>query len=406
MPSLVTAPSLTQEQLTNGNGIKPSAKLVSPQLSQKLKLGGVLAQSGSHFKRGKKPNTALWVTKDHNIYLEEVPYPECHPDTCIVHVRATGICGSEIHFWKTGRIGDCCVSHDLILGHESGGEILEVGANVKDFAVGDRVSIEPGVACFECKQCISGRYNLCPDVAFSGTPPTHGTMARYIAHPARFLHKIPTKMSFAQAALVEPLSVGAGAVSRANVKLGQPVLVCGAGPIGLAAALCARAAGAHPVCITDLDENRLAQAREFGFEKTVKVDLNWTRHDFAKEIRNVMGKDCHPEIAFECTGAQSSIVGSIYALVDGGVLLQVGCGKPDVELPMMAMSFREVSIITSFRYKQTWPVMIRMIADNFLGDASKFITHTFKLEDSVKAFETCVTPAERSIKVQIVDEDD
>jgi L-iditol 2-dehydrogenase len=119
-------------------------------------------------------------------------------------------------------------------------------------------------------------------------------------------------MTYAEGALVEPLSVAAGAVARASPKLGQPVLVCGAGPIGLAAALCARAAGAHPVCITDLDEHRLAQAKSFGFEHTVKVDLKWTREEFGQVIRDKMGEGCHPEIAFECTGAQSSIAGSIY----------------------------------------------------------------------------------------------
>lgn len=119
-------------------------------------------------------------------------------------------------------------------------------------------------------------------------------------------------MTYAEGALVEPLSVAAGAVARASPKLGQPVLVCGAGPIGLAAALCARAAGAHPVCITDLDEHRLAQAKSFGFEHTVKVDLKWTREEFGQVIRDQMGEGCHPEIAFECTGAQSSIAGSIY----------------------------------------------------------------------------------------------
>lgn len=123
---------------------------------------------------------------------------------------------------------------------------------------------------------------------------------------------MPDTMTYAEGALVEPLSVAAGAVSRAQPGLGQPVLVCGAGPIGLAAALCARAAGAHPVCVTDLDENRLAQAKSFGFDLTVKVDLSWTKEQFADKVRSTMGADCHPEIAFECTGAQSSIVGSIY----------------------------------------------------------------------------------------------
>ncbi|ESK85308.1 sorbitol dehydrogenase [Moniliophthora roreri MCA 2997] len=382
-----------------------SSDAVPQKLIDKLNLGGVA--SDGNFRRASgpsaKPNIALWVTKDHQIYQEEIPYPVCGPADCIVHVRATGICGSEIHFWKSGRIGDCMVDHDLILGHESSGEILEVGLNVKNFKKGDRVSIEPGVTCWGCKHCISGRYNLCPSVKFSGTPPSHGTMARYIAHPARFLHKIPDSMSFAQGALVEPFSVAVGAVSRAQLKLGQPVLICGAGPIGLAAALCARASGAHPICITDLEESRLEQARHLGFNLALKIDLTWDRFETSKKIRETLGPECTPEIAFECTGAQSSIVAAIYAIVDGGTLLQVGCGKPDVELPLMAMGFREVNIVTSFRYKQTWPTVIRLLNDGVLGEADKLITHTFPVEQIVDAFETCIHRETGSIKVQIVD---
>ncbi|KAJ8072240.1 hypothetical protein PM082_015799 [Marasmius tenuissimus] len=379
---------------------------VPQQLLHKLNIGGV--RPGKAWKKGPKPNVALWVTKEHKLYQEEIPYPECGPSDCIVHVKATGICGSEIHFWKSGRIGDCMVDHDLILGHESAGEILEVGSNVENFKKGDRVSIEPGVSCWECKQCISGRYNLCPTVKFSGTPPSHGTMARYIAHPARFLHKMPTAMSYAEGALVEPLSVGAGAVARAQLSLGQPVLVCGAGPIGLAAAICARAAGAHPVVITDLEESRLEQAKQLGFDRTVKVELGWDKHETAGQIRNLF-KDGEvaliPEVAFECTGAQSSIVSAIYAIEDGGTVLQIGCGKPDVDLPLMAMGFREVNIVTSFRYKQTWPTVIRLLNDGMLTSAEKLITHSFPLEKTIEAFETCVTRECRSVKVQIVDED-
>ncbi|KAF9017775.1 putative xylitol dehydrogenase [Hymenopellis radicata] len=375
---------------------------VPEKLAAKLAKGGVVTDGV--WRKGAKPNVALWVTEDHRLYEEEIPYPICGPDDCIVHVRATGICGSEIHFWKTGRIGDCKVTHDLILGHESAGEILEVGSNVKNVVKGDRVSIEPGVACWECKQCVSGRYNLCPTVKFSGTPPSHGTMSRYVAHPARYLHKIPDTMTFAQGALIEPLSVAAGAVSRASPKLGQPVLVCGAGPIGLAAALCARAAGAHPICITDLEESRLEQAQLLGFKLTLKVELAWDRFETSNRIRDLMGADCVPEIAFECTGAQSSIASAIYAVVDGGTVLQVGCGKPEIELPIMAMSFREVNIITSFRYKQTWPTVIRLLNDAVLGEADKLITHSFPLEKIMDAFQTCVTKEAKSIKVQILDD--
>ena len=240
--------------------------------------------------------------------------------------KATGICGSEIHFWKSGRIGDCCVTHDLILGHESAGQVVEVGANVKDFVVGDRVSIEPGVSCWECDFCLRGRYNLCPKVQyvclkstrcslthrFSGTPPSHGTMRRFVAHPARYLHKMADSMSYELGALIEPLSVAYNAVVRAAPYLGQPVVIAGAGPIGLSMALCARAAGCHPICITDLEENRLQQARDLGFDRTLRIDTSWDRLETAERVRAIMGAGCMPSIVFECTGAASSIYSACY----------------------------------------------------------------------------------------------
>jgi L-iditol 2-dehydrogenase len=137
-------------------------------------------------------------------------------------------------------------------------------------------------------------------------------MRRFVAHPARFLHKMPDTMTYAVGALIEPLSVAYNAVIRAAPYLGQPVLIAGAGPIGLAMALCARAAGASPICITDLEENRLAQARSMGFTQTLKIDLAWDRLETAKRVREVMGPGCVPSLAFECTGAESSINSACY----------------------------------------------------------------------------------------------
>ncbi|BEI87247.1 hypothetical protein CcaverHIS002_0705930 [Cutaneotrichosporon cavernicola] len=349
----------------------------------------------------RRPNIALWVTKDHKIYQKQEAFPDCPPDSCVIHVKATGICGSEIHFWKHGRIGDCCVTHDIILGHESAGQVVAVGANVRNLSIGDRVSIEPGVACWECDMCIRGRYNLCPNVVFSGTPPSDGTMRRFVAHPARFLHRIPDEMSYALGALVEPLSVGYNAVLRAKIYLGMPVVIAGAGPIGLAAALSARAAGASPILITDLEESKLAQAAVFGFAG-LAVSTEWDRKDTAARIRQAMG--CAPQLVLECTGSPASINSACYALEDGGTLLQVGCGKPDVELPLMSMGFREINVITSFRYQQSWPVVIRLIQAGVFGDVGAMITHTLPLERAIDAFETCVDRSARAIKVQIVDE--
>jgi L-iditol 2-dehydrogenase len=119
-------------------------------------------------------------------------------------------------------------------------------------------------------------------------------------------------MSYATAALIEPLSVAYNAVVRAKPYLGQPVVICGAGPIGLAMALCARSAGASPICITDLEQNRLDQAKSLGFDKTLRIDMSWDRLETARRIREVMGEGCIPQIAFECTGAASSINAACY----------------------------------------------------------------------------------------------
>lgn len=367
--------------------------------------------------------------------MKEEAFPTCPPDSCVVHVVSllnvwrmaadndrkqqesvareyieglyspspdTNLLPSEIHFWKTGGIGDVRVTHPIILGHESAGQIIEVGANVTSFSVGDRVSIEPGVACWECGMCVRGRYNLCPDVKFSGTPPTDGTMRRFVAHPARFLHRLGDDVSYEVGALIEPLSVGYNAVRRAAPYLGQPVVVAGAGPIGLAVALSARAAGANPIVITDLEAHRLEQAKEMGFKNTVLIDMAWDRNEVATKLRAAAG--CLPQIVFECTGSEASINAACYAVEDGGTLLQVGCGKPEISLPFMSLGFREVNVVTSFRYQQTWPVVLRLAQSGVFGDVTQLITHKLPLEKAVEALEISADRTSRSIKVQIVDE--
>lgn len=137
-------------------------------------------------------------------------------------------------------------------------------------------------------------------------------MLRFVAHPARYLHPIPDDMSYRLGALIEPLSVAYNAVLRGSPFLGQPVLVAGAGPIGLATAICARAAGCFPICITDLDESRLKQAQDMGFDRTVAVDMGWSREQVAEQVRQVMGKGCAPSLGFECTGAESSLNSAFY----------------------------------------------------------------------------------------------
>lgn len=195
--------------------------------------------------------------------------------------------------------------------------------------LGDRVAVEPGVPCGECFLCYDGRYNLCEDVKFAGCYPYDGTIQRYKCHPARWCHKIPDNVSYAEGALLEPLSVVMHGIKSAGLSLGRGAVICGAGPIGLIALVAARASGAHPLVITDLEPQRLAFAKKFvPAVTTYQVDRNLDSEDNAKRIRALfdfesVGEYGAPETVLECTGVESSVVTAAYTARRGGRYLPV-----------------------------------------------------------------------------------
>lgn len=143
-----------------------------------------------------------------------------------------GICGSDVHYLVHGRIGDFIVKDKMIIGHEASGVVKKLGKNVKNLSLNDRVAIEPGVSCRQCQFCKTGKYNLCPDMKFCATPPYDGNLRRFYAHAADFCFKLPDHVTMEEGALLEPLSVGVHANRRAQVGLGDKILILGAGPIG------------------------------------------------------------------------------------------------------------------------------------------------------------------------------
>ena len=229
--------------------------------------------------------------------------------------------------------------------------VVWAGPDVRDLAVGDKVAIEPGVPCEKCLQCSSGAYNLCTEVRFSGAPPHHGSIRRYHVHPSRYLHKIPESMSFSDGALLEPLSVVMHAFERSPVKLGESAVICGAGPIGLIALAVARASGACPLLITDVDPGRLEFAQKFlpGC-LTEQVQMDKTPQEMAalviKKLQQHGGEQ--PRVVYECTGVQSSVVTAAYTPRPGGEIMVVGVGRPILDqLPFMHLSLAEVSFVNS-----------------------------------------------------------
>jgi threonine dehydrogenase-like Zn-dependent dehydrogenase len=227
-------------------------------------------------------------------------------------------------------------------------------------------------------------------------------------------HKLPPSLSFEDGALLEPLSVALAAVDRANLRLGDAALVCGAGPIGLSTLLCASAAGAFPLVITDLDAGRLAFAESLLSScsssssssdgpprvRTLLVSPEESKEALAARIVDTMG-GTEPDVALECTGVESSIGAAIEAVRFGGTVFMVGVGKSEMQFPFMRMSTREVDIRFQYRYANTWPRAIRLLGAGVLGDVRKLVTHRFAIEDAVRAFETSADPKGGAIKVQI-----
>lgn len=315
----------------------------------------------------------------------------------LLRMSQVGICGSDVSYLTKGAIGDFVVKAPMVLGHEAAGIIHKVGSEVKHLKVGDRVAIEPGVPCRMCNYCKEGRYNLCPDIFFCATPPDHGNLCQFYTHAADFCYKLPEHMTLEEGALLEPLSVGVHACRRAGVTLGSTVLICGAGPIGLVCLLTAKAMGATKICITDIADNRLNLAKKLGADHTQLIDSKDTKQ-MAQRISEMM--EGMPDITIECSGAESSIQLGIFATKSGGMMVLVGLGPAEVKIPIVNAAVREVDIRGIFRYANCYPLALEMIASGKV-DVKPLITHRFKLQESLQAFETSRTGAGGAIKVMI-----
>lgn len=264
--------------------------------------------------------------------------------------------------------------------------------------------MEPNIPCHTCAPCLSGRYNGCENVLFRSTPPVPGLLRRYVVHPAVWCHKLPASMSYEDGALLEPLSVALAAIERSNLRLGDATVICGAGPIGLASLLCAKAAGAEPIVITDIDQGRLDFAQELTKNSPGKVSTylvqRGTSEGVAQGIKAALG-GLEADVVLECTGVESSLAAAIFSVRFGGTVFVVGVGKNEMQLPFMRLSTREIDLKFQYRYANTWPKAIRLVDSGVLAGIRKLVTHRFPIEDAVKAFETSADVRTGAIKVQI-----
>jgi len=305
-----------------------------------------------------------------------------------VRMKAVGICGSDVHFFRRLELGGYVVKEPMVIGHECAGIIEDVGSEVKHLVPGDRVALEPGISCWRCEPCKQGFYNLCSEMKFFATPPVHGSLANQIVHPAYLCFKLPDNLTLEEGAMCEPLSVGVHACRRASVGPETNVLIMGAGPIGLVTVLCARAFGAPRIIIADVDEERLSMAKNVGSDECILVSKD--SQDIDEEvtrIKNATGRNIN--VTFDCAGFAKTMSTGLKATSAGGRICLVGMGQNEMNLPLTQASAREVDIFGVFRYRNTWPLCLEFISSGKV-DVKPLITHRFgfsqkEVED---AFET------------------
>ncbi len=303
------------------------------------------------------------------------------PGQALVAVEAVGVCGSDVAYYREGRIGDFVVDGPIVLGHEAAGRVVGLGpdaAGTDALSVGDRVAIEPGTPDHVCAECVRGRYNLCERMEFLATPPYDGALTELMVMDARQLFVLPDAMSYEEGALLEPLSVGLWGCERAGVQPGDAVAITGAGAVGLLAGISARAMGAASVMLSDVATDRLEFASSLGFEVV--------------EAGEGPGVAAGADVLLECSGAPGVLATGLEDLNPNGRVAVIGLSHEDaVGLPLTQTSNKELTIVPVFRYRHTWPTAIALVASG-RAEVASLVTHRFDLAGSADALELTGAP--------------
>ncbi|PQE03227.1 alcohol dehydrogenase -like domain-containing protein [Rutstroemia sp. NJR-2017a BBW] len=333
-----------------------------------------------------KSNKSFVLEKANAVKFEERPVPKLQSEyDVLIAVNYTGICGSDVHYWAHGAIGSYVVKDPMVLGHESAGTIVSVGSAVKNLKVGDRIALEPGYPCRRCASCLSGHYNLCPEMHFAATPPIDGTLAGFYSSPEDFCYKLPDHVSLQEGALIEPLAVAVHVCKQAVITPGQSVVVMGAGPVGLLCLAVARAYGASTIVSVDIQPSRLEFAKSYTATHTF-TPQRVSAEENAANLRSQVGLPDGADVVIDASGAEPSIQTSIHVVRRGGSYVQAGMGKADITFPIMEFCVKEITAKGSFRYGSgDYKLAVELVSTGKV-DVKKLITGEVKFEDAEEAF--------------------
>jgi L-iditol 2-dehydrogenase len=324
---------------------------------------------------------AAYMQEEGRIELDTTDVPEVFDQQVLVRVRAVGICASDVHSFSHGVTGEDKMPLPYILGHEASGEIVATGKLVKALKTGDRVVMEPGVPCGRCEFCRSGRYNLCKEIRFWASPPVNGVLCEYTAHEAAYCYKIKGDIAFDVASLAEPLSVGVYAAQRAKVAPGKTVAILGMGPIGQTALQAVQGFGATAVMVSDVVENRLKLARQLGAQMAVNSGT-----DDVEALGGAFTGGEGFDVVVEASGSAQALSDAVNIAKNGATIVLIGnLRKVESDFPIVKAVFKELQILGSYRYCNTFPTVVDILAAN--PNMARLITHHFQLEECQRAFE-------------------
>lgn len=328
--------------------------------------------------------------------FEEREIPKPKADEVLVKLDYVGICGSDLHYYETGAIGDYVVEPPFVLGHEPGGVVVETGKNVTHLKVGDRVALEPGKTCGHCEFCRQGKYNLCPDVVFFATPPVDGVFQEYVAHEADLCFKLPEQVSTLEGALIEPLAVGFHAAIQGDAHLGQKAVVMGAGCIGLVSMMALKARGVSEVYVVDIMEKRLEKALELGADGVI----NGVEEDVAERVKELTG-GAGMDLVIETAGTEITTRQAIQIAKKGSNIVLVGYSKTgEMTLPMSLVLDKELTFKTVFRYRHIYPMAIDAVASGKVN-LKGIVTDIFTLDEAQKAMDYSINHKADIVKAVI-----
>ncbi|WP_101909746.1 NAD(P)-dependent alcohol dehydrogenase [Marasmitruncus massiliensis] len=324
----------------------------------------------------------------------DIPIPG--DNEVLVKLEYVGICGSDMHYYETGAIGNYVVKPPFVLGHEPGGTVVEAGRKVTHLKAGDRVALEPGKTCGHCEFCRKGEYNLCPDVIFFATPPVDGVFQEYVAHEADLCFKLPDNVGTLEGALIEPLAVGFHAANQGGAHAGQTAVVMGAGCIGLVSMMALKAEGVSKVYVVDIMQKRLDKALELGADGVI----NGREGDTVQKVLELTGgMGC--DLAIETAGVELATRQAISFTKKGATIVLVGYSKSgEMTLPMSLALDKELTFKTVFRYRHIYPIAIEAVAAGKVN-LKGIVTDVFDFDDIQNAMDRSIADKANIVKAVV-----